>query len=174
MTMHAPINRTSEDELWAEAYRAINEWRGTCMYHFARAECAVTETLVALRDVADRGQSVPLKEVMGHRFQDLAQLLAPGGDFAAEGIAVSTILHDFMRIHERLRSDLAHGSSRISLERGKHWVVTFQCVAIRKGQPDRSQHSYFEADAGPLLQSLQISSQNLCRELKLLRQSLGA
>ena len=88
---------------FANATSRVNEWRGRCLDSFTRAEAAVTECLIALAEVEGKGQQVRLPHLVGQRLDALAQAVAAGGPFEAEGTGASLALERF-RVHDSFRN----------------------------------------------------------------------
>lgn len=85
MTDTDQLNGTSWDRQWESAWSAVNAWRGECMQCLAHSETAVTETLMTLSAVPQRGLAVRLRHHIGQRFQDLADATGPEGPFGKDG-----------------------------------------------------------------------------------------
>lgn len=71
MTIMEPIAEATE-ERWKRATTQFNALRGQAINHFARAEAAVSETLIALRTA---GEAVKLQRLVGQRFDALRKTL---------------------------------------------------------------------------------------------------
>jgi hypothetical protein len=67
MNALSPIDAAVDDSAWGKAIGAVNEWRGHSLHCFAQAEAAVSETLLAMASVADRGAAQPA----AHRLKGL-------------------------------------------------------------------------------------------------------
>lgn len=172
MNAEVQIVSTPDELLWAGVIQDVNAWRGACLQCFSTAEAGVTETLLTLNGVSERGASVKLRHLIGQRFDDLAAVLGPGGTFAGEGKAASKVLEAF-RAHEALRTYLAHGVAKISVERSGKWVLVFRQVSIRAKQSDRTMLLVEEADGVEMLVDIRRKSQQLCSVLGNLRKSVA-
>lgn len=118
---------------WDEAISSVNAWRGQAIQCFAQAEVAVSETLLALARHEGPGALVRLRRLVGQRFQDLHDTLAPEGPFSAEGTAASAALAAF-RAHEDLRPALCHGVAKVALDRQGRWLGCRPLLGtLRKG-----------------------------------------
>lgn len=166
-----PISNAGDDTAWTRAIHDVNAFRGACLQHFSSAEAAVTETLLLLRNVPDRGENVRLRHLIGQRFDDLARLVDPGGAFAGEGNAVAKALSE-LRTIESFRTCLAHGQAKIAVERNGQWIVIFRMVAIRAKQAERSMVVLEQADAEQRMADLKRKSQALCSVLGNFRRSI--
>lgn len=155
-----------------QATRAVNAWRGEVVECFARTEVAVTETLLALAGVPDRGAKVKLNRLVGQRLQDLANATASDGPFASEGKAASTALADFRR-HEPLRATLCHGTAKVALDRKGEWLALFKLVALKGRQAERSSLTIEEQEAGAMLLDLTRCGQRLASVLGNLRKTIA-
>src|SRR3954470_17942102 len=108
MNAEVKIETGGDDALWVRVIHDVNAWRGACLQCFSAAEAGVTETLLALNTIPDKGALVKLRHLIGQRFDDLAAVLGPDGAFAAKGKNAFKAL-DAFRGHESLRTYLAHG-----------------------------------------------------------------
>jgi hypothetical protein len=102
-------------ELFAEARARVNEWRGRCVDGLVRAEAAVTECLLAMSEVPERGGKVALPHLVGQRYAALAAAISEGGAFASEGAQLVAALGAF-REYDVLRTALCHGVGRVTLD----------------------------------------------------------
>ena len=76
MNAEVKIETCGDDALWIRVIHDVNAWRGACLQCFSAAEAGVTETLLALNIIPDKGVSVKLRHLIGQRFDDLAAVLA--------------------------------------------------------------------------------------------------
>lgn len=166
-----PIRSAGDETAWTQAIHDVNAFRGACLQHFSSAEAAVTETLLLLKEVPNRGETVRLRHLIGQRFDDLAKLVEQGGVFADEGSAVAKALSE-LRTIESFRTCLAHGQAKIALERNGQWVVIFRMIAIRAKLAERSVVVLEQADAEQRMADLKRRSQSLCSVLGNLRRSI--
>lgn len=171
MNESAPAEIANDDPLWNQAIRDVNAWRGACLQHFSAAEAAVTEALLLLKSIPNRGEAVRLRHLIGQRFDDLHKLIEDGGIFAKEGKAAAKALSDIRTI-EGFRSCLAHGQAKIALERTGKWVVILRHTSIRGQQAERSMLLFEQAEAEEKLVDLKRKSQKLCSVLGNFRRTL--
>jgi len=157
---------------WPRALAAANAWRGRCLDIFARSEAAVSETLLALANVSERGIVVKLPHLVGQRFEELANLTGPAGAFALEGKASAAALSTF-RAHEDLRTSLCHGVGKVTLDQQGGWLLVLRTLAFRSKQPQRAVVIIEENEAEGLVKSLQTAGQRLRSELGNLRHTLS-
>lgn len=166
------IEKISADPLPREPFERacndVNAWRGRCMQAFAQAEAAVTETLLVLSAVQDRGGDVKLRHLVGQRFEDLAAAIGPRGPFEADGKAAHDSLLRF-RERESLRKMLAHASGRVTLDRNGRWTAVFELVAIRSRRADRERLAVNQGEGEAMAKSLASAARSLTDNLKNLR-----
>ena len=112
----------------------MNGWRGRCLDLFARAEWAVTETLLALAAADKAGTSIKVPHLTGPRYDALYKAVGPGGPFAGAGVKAAEALASF-RKHDSLRCSLAHGTFKVTLDRYGGWHLGVRAWAVRSGQP---------------------------------------
>lgn len=168
MNMQTTIAAAPDELPWSRVANEVNAWRGACIQSFAQAEVAVTETLLFLSSVGERGKAVQLRHLIGQRLDDLAQALGPSGTFAKEGALAYAVLTEF-RKHEALRAHLAHDVARIALERNGSWVVVFRHLSIRSRNAERGTIAFEQADAVHMLSELRRKTQQLDAALGNLR-----
>ena len=173
MNMQVAVPNSIGDLPWAQVTSEVNAWRGACLQCFARAEAAVTDALLFLSGVGQRGAAVQLRHLTGQRLEDIAQAIGPGGPFAAEGGAAHEALASF-RIYESLRAHLAHDVARIALERNGAWVVVFRHLSIRSRTAHRSTMALEQAGAAETLADLKRKAQQLDSALTSLRRVVEA
>lgn len=152
------------------AWNAVNTWRGRCIDAFARAEQAVTETLLAMAE-APRGTPPRLRHLVGQRFDDLSIAVGAEGPFHAEGKTALKMLTDF-RQHDELRALMCHGVGKVTLNRRGRWTVVTRVLALRARQPVRTVFVFEEHEADALARELARASQNLCSELGQVRAAI--
>lgn len=157
---------------WPRALAAANAWRGRCLDIFARSEAAVSDTLLVLANVSERGIVVKLPHLVGQRFEELANLIGPAGAFALEGRTSAVALSTF-RAHESLRASLCHGVGKIVLDQQGGWLLVLRTLAFRSKQPQRTVLVIEENEAEGLVKSLQAAGQRLRSELGNLRHTLS-
>jgi len=160
-----------DQNLWTSVARDVNAWRGAGLQCFCAVETAVTETLLHLSEIPDRGSAVRLRHLIGQRLKDLGQLLGPEGTFGAEGKAAAEALSLF-REYEPLRTMLAHGQAKLCVERTGRWIAIFRHIAIRAKQPERSTIVIEQGQAEEKMLGLRRSSQKLCSILANLRKTM--
>lgn len=169
--MQVAIPNSADDPRWAHVTSEVNSWRGACLQCFARAEAAVTEALLFLSGVGQRGFAVRLRHLTGQRLEDLASVVGSGGEFADEGGAAHKALVSY-RTYESLRAHLAHDVARVALERNGKWVVVFRQLAIRSRTASRSTIAFEQAEAGEMLADLKRLTQQLDTALTNLRRAV--
>ena len=158
--MQTAIAQLPAELPWARVASEVNAWRGGCLQSFAQAEAAVTETLLFLSEVGQRGRTVRLRHLVGQRLEDLAHAIGPEGCFAAEAGTASEALTAF-RTHEALRAHLAHDVARIAIERNGIWVVIFRHVSIRNRSATRGTVAFEQPEAIKVLAELKRKAQQL-------------
>lgn len=171
MNAETKILSQSDDALWSRVVHDVNAWRGACLQCFSAAEAGVTETLLSLSTVPEKGATVRLRHLTGQRFDDIAAVLGTEGAFAAEGKAAFKAI-DAFRAHERLRTFLAHGVAKIAVERTDKWIVVYRQVSIRARQAERTMLLVEEAEGLEMLADIRRKSQQLCSILANLRHQL--
>jgi hypothetical protein len=171
VNMQVAVSNSSDELPWSRVAVEVNAWRGACIQSFAQAEAAVTEALLFLSGVSQRGKTVQLRHLIGQRLDDLAQAVGPGGGFAEEGGIAHDALTAF-RIHEGLRAHLAHDVARIAVERNGTWVVVFRHLSIRSRNAERGTVAFEQADAAYVLSELKRKTQQLDAALGNLRRSI--
>jgi hypothetical protein len=171
MNAQIQIESAVDDLLWGRIVQDVNAWRGACLQCFCTAEAGISETLLVLNSIADKGASVRLRHLIGQRFDDLAAAIGPEGVFAEEGKIAFKALEAF-RTQEGLRTYLAHGVARISVERSGKWVLVFRQLSIRARQSDRTMLLMEEDEGIETLAEIKRKSQHLCSVLGNLRKQL--
>src|SRR3546814_10669563 len=104
MNAETKILPQSDDALWSRVVHDVNAWRGACLQCFSAAEAGVTETLLSLSTVPEKGAAVRLRHLTGQRFDDIAAVLGTEGAFAAEGTAAFKAIDALDRKSTRLNS----------------------------------------------------------------------
>jgi hypothetical protein len=155
---------TIPSEPFEVATARVNEWRGRCLDAFTRAETAVTETLAALAGCGKRGARVTLPHLVGQRYQALADAIAPGGPFAAEGGASADALDRCQKLND-LRTMLCHGTCRVTLDRSGRWTVVMKRVTLKANQIVHDQFAVTEREAQALRDDATRASRELCASL---------
>jgi hypothetical protein len=169
--MQATITTSAEEHPWPRIISEVNAWRGACLQAFARAEAAVSETLLFLSGVGERGTTVQLRHLVGQRLEDLAQALGTEGAFKTEGNAAPEALENFRKF-EGLRVHLAHDVARIAVERNGCWVVVFRHLSVRSRIAQRSTIAFEQDEAVQTLSDLKRKVQQLETALINLRRVL--
>jgi hypothetical protein len=172
MNAITPIDAAIGEDAWEEAIGSVNEWRGHCLHCFAQAETAVTETLLAMAAVADRGARVKLRRLIGQRFEDLNVAIGADGPFATEGSKVALALATF-REHEALRPILCHGIFKVALDRHGQWLVLMKVLSFRGRKADRSSLALDQREGAATLAELKARTQQLVSALQSLRARIG-
>lgn len=168
MNAITPIETAIGDDAWEEAIRSVNEWRGHSLHCFAQAEAAVSETLLAMATVADRGAHVKLRRLIGQRFEDLSAAIGIDGPFVAEGNKAALALARF-REHEALRPMLCHATIKVALDRYAQWVILMKVLSFRGRNANRGSLALDQREAADRLAELRARSQQLVSALQSLR-----
>jgi hypothetical protein len=156
---------------WRTAIAGVNAWRGIVLQSFASAEQSVSETLLILSGLPERGSRIALRHLVGQRFQDLEDALKPGGPFAAEGTSAAAAIAAF-RKHENLRTFFAHGVAKIALDRQDRWIVVMRVLTFRGRQAERAVRVFEQIEADALSEEIRLACQRLCSALVNLRDRL--
>lgn len=149
----------------------VNEWRGRCLDGFTRAEEAVTETLVSLAAVKDRGSTVKLPHLQGQRVDALVTAIGPAGPFEVEGKIVRMTL-DRWRDHADFRNMLCHGTCKITLDPQAKWTAVFRLVALKSNRICRDMLALTENEAETLQDEIMRLGRTLSSQLGQLRADL--
>ena len=173
MNAITPIAAATDPESWSAANTAAHAWRGRCLDSFARAEAAVSETLVVLAAVPKRGEGVALPLLVGQRFEALAAAVGADGPFTAEGKTVAKALAKF-REQESLRVLLCHGVAKVALDQKGRWLLVLRLLALRSKQPQRTVLVVEQEEAETILDDLIRAGQRLSAPLGNLRRDVMA
>ena len=133
----------------------------------------MTEALLCLSAVPDRGAKVRLRHLIGQRLDDLAVAIENEGPFAQEGKSASPALTAF-RQHEALRTHLCHGSAKIALERNGRWVAIFRHTTIRARQAERNILLVEQEQSMQMLADLRGDAHTLSSVLGIMRRQIDA
>ncbi len=171
MNAVTPITAGPDATSWEDALASLNSWRGRAIQCFAQSEAAVSETLLALAALGDRGAKVRLRRLVGQRFEDLDAALGPDGPFAAEGAKELPALAAF-RSHGALRPALCHGVAKVALDRQGQWIVLLRLLAFRGRAAERDTLSFEQREAEAMLATLRCDGQKLGTALGNLRAAL--
>ena len=155
-------------DVFDDACGQINMWRGRCIDAFSRAEAEVTETLLSLSQVPERGINVKLPHLLGQRLDALASVIGDDGEFHKEGRRAIKALSDF-RAHEPLRTILCHGVAKILVDRTGKWTLVLRLLALRSKKSVREELMMEKERAESDLAALRSASRKLCDHLKNLR-----
>jgi len=147
------------------AREAAAEWRGRCLDLFARSEAAVTETLLVLAAVEERGGSIKLPHLAGQRYDALLTAIGVEGAFAEEGKHAVGPLTGF-RQHDALRTQLSHGIFTVTLDHRGCWHLVARVLAFRSGRESRDVFATEQDEAAKILAAIE---KDACR----LRSTLG-
>jgi hypothetical protein len=158
---------------WEDAIAQANCWRGDCLQSFAQSEMAVTETLLVLNAVEERGNSVKLPHLIGQRFEALKLATGPDGAFANEGAKAHEAISAFL-VREQLRAFLCHGIAKVVLERSGSWIAIFNLTTLRNQKCDRTQLVVTQVDANRMLQDIKQSGAKLGTALGNLRKQFSS
>ncbi len=168
MNAIAPIEAALPRAPFEAARDAAAAWRGRCLDQFARSEAAVTETLIVLAAVEERGALIKLPHLVGQRFDALVQATAAGGAFAAEGKAAAAALLQY-RQHDTLRTHMAHGIFTVTLDHRGCWHLALRVLALRTGRTSRDLLVTEEGEAAKILSTLERDGSRLRSTLGQLR-----
>lgn len=171
MNAVTPVTASEQHSPWDDAVQAVNAWRGACVQSFAQAEGAVTETLLRLSAVPERGAKIRLRHLIGQRLDDLATAIGADGEFAPEGKSAICALATF-RKHETLRTHLCHGSAKVALERNGRWIAIFRYSAIRARQAERNILTVEQEQATQILADLRGNAHKLSSILGAMRHQI--
>ncbi|HZF44636.1 MAG TPA: hypothetical protein VEZ48_14640 [Sphingomonadaceae bacterium] len=171
MNAISPIDAPTADRRWFEATNAANAWRGRCLNTFARAEAAVSETLLAMSGVGGRGSGVKLPYLVGQKFETLAAAIGPEGPFASEGQVVANTLAGF-RTYDHLRAFLCHGDGKIALDQRGAWLLVMRLPTFGSKLPERTFYVAFQKEADELALELGNAGKRLGQQLCKLRADL--
>ena len=139
------------------ATAALNGWRGRCLAYLASAEAAVSEALIGF---AERDPTTPLPHLVGQRYDALATILAARGDTDALGALRA------LRAHDSLRTALAHGVAKVTLDRNGEWLAVFTVIAFRSRRTERTILVIEEEQAARIAQQLGRERQRLIARLR--------
>lgn len=167
-----PAGQNLPREPFDHAIQQVNEWRGRCLDAFSRAEQAVTECLVAMSEMPERGRHVRLPHLVGQRYDALSATVAETGPFAADAALLAGALERF-RAHDPLRTMLAHGVTEITLSAQAHWTLILRIVCLRSRQPTRTMLALRQNEANAVRKTLVADSRCLCAKLDVVRSRLS-
>lgn len=171
--MNAPAGNiaipTDWDLRFAQSWQDIAAWRGRCLEHCSRAEHAITETLIAVRD-HDRA-IITLHPLAGQRANHLASVLLA---LSNKGITTENALEALndWRGHEGIRATLAHAIFTGLLDRHGNWFVQIEQIDVRAKQEVRQWHSISHKAANKIEESLKHASKQLLSKLTKIRGNL--
>ncbi|MBY8823847.1 hypothetical protein [Sphingomonas colocasiae] len=163
MNAQTKIEPALPPEPFDAARDKVNALRGRCMDAFARAEEAVTETLLVMAET-ERGKAIRLQHLVGQRFDELNTALGEGGAFAGEGKAASATLAAF-RQHDDLRAFLCHGVAKVTLDKHGRWTVVMRVLALRARKAARTHRAMEQDEVAQLADQLAKASRKLCSQL---------
>ncbi len=164
-----PLPREPFDRALSE----VNGWRGRCLDAFTRGEAAVTECLLTLAAMPERGVGITLPHLLGERLETLASAVGADGPFALGCPHVAPALARF-RKHAPLRNMLCHGVTYITLDQKGRWTVVLRLGALRSGRLVREALPITEDEAGPLADEVMREARNLRARLEKLASGLLA
>jgi hypothetical protein len=171
------IPEVIEPSLPAEPFKRasaeVNQWRGRCLQIFAGVEHLVTECLLLLAEVPDKGKDVRLRHLVGQRFEDLSLALAVDGPFATEGEKILKALTAF-RDMDDLRAMLCHAAAEVTLNEQGDWTAIFRHVAIRSKKRCAEQRVIGQSQAEMVQRELRSNADRLRSYLNALITSLQA
>jgi len=169
-----PISALAPPQGWDAVLGEVNAWRGACIHHFTYVEQAVTESLVELHAAKPDGAIVRLRHLVGQRFEDLANAIAPDGPFPDAGRTVSATLSTFRERHEAFRTLLCHSQMTVSVEVSGKWVVVARSLVLRGSRAERTTTVIEEAEAASRLAALKRDGLKLSAQLGSLRKTVGS
>lgn len=158
---------------WSSLWNGVNDWRARTIDHFTKVETAVSETLLALSAVPNKGAVVTFPHLAGQRLTVLRKLISTDGPFGSDCGALIKALDDFGQ-YDGLRTMLCHGSAHLTVDKKGQWHLILRLLAFRTGKPHRELMLIDESEAASKLKALSQSRQRLCTHLDRLRQSFGA
>lgn len=142
------------------------------MHHFSAVEMAVTETLLALSAARSGTDTVRLRQLIGHRFEDLAEAIGPDGPFADAGGAAYLGLLQYREHQEVFRALLCHGAIKVTVDPHGQWTLVIRSISIKARQAQRETVVIEQTEALARLASLKREGQRLASTLGQLRKSL--
>jgi hypothetical protein len=154
------------------AIARVNEWRGRCLDAFSRAECAVTQCLLAMANDPARGKGIKLPLLVGQRYEALAAAVGEGGPYVVEGGKVATALPR-LRAHDVLRTMLCHGVGEVTLSRNGEWTLVLRMVSLRARRAEETVRIVQQEESEQTRDTLVRASQQLRAHLATLGASLG-
>lgn len=163
---------TKNHDQWEDATAQVSRWRGDCLQSFTQSETAVTETLLILNAVKEKGASVKLPHLIGQRFEALRIAIGPEGPFAKDGKKAHEAISAFL-VREQLRAFLCHGVAKVALERSGSWIAIFNLTTLRSQKCDRTQLVVTQVEANGILQEIKQSGNKLGTALGNLRRQLA-
>lgn len=163
----APTPILPDQAPWKVATAAVHSWRGEMVDVMAKAEVAVSKTLVSLNEVAEK-PTRKLPHLVGLRFSRLTKLVAEDGAFAGVGRHVRDSLEAFCG-HERVRTTICHGVVHVGLDVRGRWIAMFKTMAIAGGRVEASNLALTQDDAEALLVKVRDDGQRLSTDLGNLR-----
>jgi hypothetical protein len=169
MNAQSPIIATGEDESWERITNLTNAWRGAVLYHFSKAEHAITETLFVLAAVPDTTPKVRLRHLCGHRLEDLLSAIGPGGPFETDGRDAHSALVSLQEL-EKDRAFIVHGRAETYRRSDGKWLLLFNLLTIRRRKEERQQKAFAQKEALKLLERIKSVQRELCNQLNRLRQ----
>ncbi len=173
MSAITPVAELSNDALWDKAVVAAQLWRANVIDALAQSEAVVSETLVVLASVPQRGQSVKLNQLLGQRLDELEKAFKPKGAFDVEGKAALPKLKDF-RQYEQLRAALCHGVATVTLDRSRHWVLIIRLLSLGTAGPQRVAVAVDQEEAARLIAEIRACGQRLSSSLGNVRAAVKA
>ena len=158
---------------WPTLWSQCNCWRGRAINEFARAEAVVSEALLQLAAVPERGSGIALPHLVGQRFALLARLVGEGGPFAVEGKGVAKALAEW-GVDEPLRALLCHGVVTVTIDHRGCWHMVVRVMAFRAGKATRDIMVLDEEEAEARLKALHVRRQRLEGRLRSMMAGLKA
>lgn len=153
--------RTKEFE---RATSEFNQWRGRMIDNFARAEQAVSETLLALVGGGGAPQGTKLPHLTGQRFAALAQVMR-SLDPAPSHVAPALRALELFGRNEDLRATLCHGAQKVALDPNGRWIVSIKLMIFKPQRVSRTSTAIDETDAASFLDQLEDDRRRLTTAL---------
>ncbi len=165
MSIPDPANLRPHDLAKVE----IDAWRGRCLNVFARAERAVTETVLLLREGDTK---ILLEPLAGQRFSALEKLapIVPGTEAQEKGLQSALLA---WRDLDTKRPFFSHGVVTELVGRTGQWHVQLDFLAVRKGQCEAKRLNWSGEEAAAFEVKLHAAFKGLTNQLGQLRRRIS-
>ena len=150
----------SSNEAWTLIWSSANQWRGSALEEFARAETIISEALEKLATVTGRGSVIKFPHLVGQRYAELAKATSDGGAFAAEGQKVAKALPEW-NDHLSIRNMLCHGTATVTVDHHGRWHVILRLLTFRANVAVREIMVIDQNEAEDRLKSVRAARQRL-------------